>query len=124
MGQGSTETVKEIAKIRGRMEGGIRELEERLPSGAWVKRFIGVAVGGGVGGSIFFFALRRFRRRKKEHAVTPAVVQVLPDDLAEKISEKLEDDRWKQWAAAIGGVWLLFRLAELRQLRKVNRARA
>jgi hypothetical protein len=47
---------------------------------------------------------------------------VLPERWADRLSETLEEDRWKQWAVVVGGAWLLFRMAELRQMRRMNRA--
>ena len=128
MGQNAAETVKEIEEIRGRLTADFEELQGRMPAPAvWAKRLVGVAVGGGIAGSALWFGLRRLRGRKKRkptfrEAPAQAVVQVLPDDLVEKISERLRDERLKQWLVAIGGAWVLFRLAELRQLRRMNKA--
>lgn len=127
MGASAAETVTEIEETRARLDSELRELEHRLPAPAvWAKRLVGVAVGGGIGGAAFWFAAKRFRRKKVEKKAqerpVQAVVNVLPERWAETLSEKLEDDRWKPWAAAIGGAWLLFRLAELRQLRRMNRS--
>jgi hypothetical protein len=92
----------------------------------WTKRLVGVAVGGGVGGALFWFGARRLRNRKKKQEVAQVVpvrtvVQVLPERWSEKLTETLEDGEWKGWAALVGGAWLVFRLAELRQLRRMNR---
>jgi len=126
MGESATETVREIEQTRDRLEDEFRELEQRLPSPAvWTKRLVGVAVGGGIGGSAFWFAARKLRKRRKQKAEqkqVQAVVNVLPERWAESVSAALEDGRWKGWAAAAGGAFLLFRLAELRQLRRMNRA--
>jgi hypothetical protein len=128
MGESAAQTVREIEETRGRLETDIRELEDRLPSPAvWTKRMIGLAVGGGVGGALFWFTVRRARKRRKvakaaEAARVQAVVQVLPEEWAEKVADFFEDDRWKGWAAAGVGAWALFRLAELRQLRRMNRS--
>ena len=127
MGESATETVREIEQTRDRLEDEFRELEQRLPApGRWTKRLIGVAVGGGLSGSAFWFAVRKLRKRKRQKAAqqqqVQAVVNVLPEKWAESVSAALEDGRWKGWAAAAGGAWLLFRLAEIRQLRRMNRA--
>ena len=128
MGESAAQTVREIEETRGRLETDIRELEDRLPSPAvWTKRLIGLAVGGGVGGALFWFTVRRARKRRKvakaaEAARVQAVVQVLPEEWAEKVADFFEDDRWKGWAAAGVGAWALFRLAEPRQLRRMNRS--
>ncbi len=125
MGESAAQTVKEIEQTRDRLDAELRELEARLPSAAvWTKRLVGMVVGGGVGATAFLFAVRRLRRRKKEK--TPdtqvqAVINVLPEGMAERISDAIEEGRVKQWAAAAAGVWMLLRLVELRQLRRMNR---
>lgn len=128
MGQSTAETVKEIEDTRDRIESSFRELEERMPRPAvWTKRLVGLAVGGGVGGALFWFGARRLRNRKKKQEIAQTVpvrtvVQVLPERWSEKLTETLEDGEWKGWATLVGGAWLVFRLAELRQLRRMNRA--
>ena len=128
MGQSSAETVREIEEARGRLESDIRELEQRLPAPAvWAKRVAGLAVGGGLGGTAFWFAVKRLRNRgknKKKKAATQAtqaVVNVIPEEWASRLSSAMEEGEWKGWLVLGGGVWLLLRLAELRQLRKTNR---
>lgn len=117
--------MKEIEETRARLDSEIRELEQRLPAPAvWAKRLMGLAVGGGAGGAVFWFAVKRLRRRREEKVEEEqvrAVVNVLPERWAESLSGVIEDGRWKPWAAMAGGAWLLFRLAELRQLRRLNR---
>jgi hypothetical protein len=129
MGQSSTETVKEIEDIRGRLEDEIRELEGRLPRPArWAKRLVGVAVGGGVAGTALMMAVRRLRKRGKpkrkavRESVPETVVQLIPERWAVRFEESLRDDRLKTLAGAAAAAWLVLRLAELRQLRRVNRA--
>jgi hypothetical protein len=131
MGQSSAETVKEIEQIRGRLEDEIRELETRLPAPAlWVKRLAGIAVGGGLAGFAFWSAVRRFQRRRQAQAEAEAeryeaqspVIQLVPERWAGRFEEALGDDRVKTLVGAGVAVWLLLRLAELRQLRRVNRA--
>jgi hypothetical protein len=126
MGQSTAQTVREIEETRERLDAELRELESRLPKPAvWTKRLVGMVVGGGAGATAFLFAVKRFRKKKKQklpEAQVQAVINVLPEGMAERISDALEDGRVKQWAAAAAGVWMLLRLAELRQLRKLNRA--
>jgi hypothetical protein len=129
MGQSSTETVKEIEHIRGRLEDEIRELEDRLPRPArWAKRLAGVAVGGGVAGTALMMVVRRVRKRGKpkrrpvRESVPETVVHVIPERWAARFEEALQSDRLKTLAGAAAAAWLVLRLAELRQLRRVNRA--
>jgi F0F1-type ATP synthase membrane subunit a len=126
MGESAAQTVREIEETRERLDAELRELESRLPSAAvWTKRAIGMVVGGGIGATAFLFALRRLRKRKKQKAPetqVQAVINVLPEGLARSISDAIEDGRWRQWAGFALGAWMLVRLAELRQLRRMNRA--
>ena len=131
MGQSSAETVREIEQIRGRLEDEIKELEDRLPRPAlWVKRLVGMAVGGGVAGFAFWSAVRRFQKRRQAQAEVEAeriearspVVQLVPERWAGRFEDAFADDRVKTLAGAAVAVWLLLRVAELRQLRRVNRA--
>lgn len=133
MGESSAATVKEIEDIRERLETNFEELERRMPAPAiWGKRLAGVAIGGGVGALVLRQVLKRAARsrspiKKAKRAVqsatpTQAVIPVVPDEVSGKTSKAFEDGRWKQWAAAGAGVWLAFRLVELRQLRKLNRS--
>jgi hypothetical protein len=127
MGTSAAETVKEIEETRDRIEAEIRELEDRLPRPAvWTKRLVGVAVGGGIGGSMFWFGVRRIRKRRtaKQQAAQPvqAIIQVLPDSIGERVSSAIESGEARTWAIGIGAAWLVVRLAELRTLRRMNRA--
>jgi hypothetical protein len=128
MGESAAETVREIEATRARLETDLRELEDRLPAPAvWAKRVVGVAVGGGISGAVFWFGVRRVRKRRKEKAAAEAaraaqaVVNLIPDRWSEALERAAEEGRWKGWVAGAGGVWLLLRLAELRQLRRMNR---
>jgi hypothetical protein len=125
VGASAAQTVKEIEETRARLDSEIRELEQRLPAPAtWAKRLMGLAAGGGAGGAVFWFALKRLRRRRRgkaEEKQVRAVVNVLPERWAESLARVVEDGRWKPWAAMAASTWLLLRLAELRQLRRLNR---
>ena len=126
MGTNAAETVREIEETRDRIEAEVRELEGRLPKPAvWAKRLVGVAVGGGVGGTLFWVGVRRIRKRRKtkeQQAPVNAVIQVLPEGVSERVSAAIENGQVKTWALGIGAAWLVVRLAEIRQLRKMNRA--
>jgi hypothetical protein len=129
MGETAAETVREIEQTRGRLESEIRQLETRLPATARLgKRIVGLAVGSGASGATFWFVMKRIRNRRKEKKIekvqqpVQTVVQVLPDRWAKVLSDRVEDTEWKQWAAIVGAAWMLFRLAELRQLRRMNKA--
>ena len=69
MGKSSAETVREIKLTRERLDSELTELQDRLPTPAqWGKRLLGVAFGGGVAGSMFWFGVRSLRKRKKRKA--------------------------------------------------------
>jgi hypothetical protein len=126
MGQSSAETVKEIEETRSRLESDLRELEGRLPSPAlWAKRAVGIAAGGGLAGSMFWFGVRRVKKRRERKAAAEraqqAVLQLVPDEWAKAVSKALESGEWKGWLTLAGGAWVVLRLAELRQLRRTNK---
>ena len=126
MGQSTAQTVREIEETRERLDAELRELESRLPKPAvWTKRLVGMGVGGGVGATAFMFAIRRLRKKKKQkapEAQVNAVINVLPEELSQRLADAFQNDRVRQWAIAGAAVWVLLRLAELRQLRRLNRA--
>lgn len=69
MGTSTAETLKEIEETRGRLEEDIHALEERLPAPALLgKRVVGIAAGGGAAGSIFWFVVRRARKKRAKRA--------------------------------------------------------
>jgi hypothetical protein len=90
------------------------------------KRVVGVAVGGGVAGTVLMFGFKRWRKKRATAKATPApvqtVIRVLPDKWEKQVSKALEDGTWRTWAAGLGGAWVLFKLAELRQMRRMNQA--
>lgn len=128
MGQSSAETVKEIEQTRDRIEQDLRELEERMPQPAvWAKRAVGILVGGGTAVTVGLLMLKRRSKKRKEEearkaALVQPIIQVLPEGLATKVSERLEDGTWKPWAAGAAGLYVLSRLVEIRQLRRMNKA--
>ena len=135
MGKSATSTLNEIEETRHRLEKDVAELTERLPAPAiWAKRLIGLAVGGGIGGSVFWFVVHRIRNKRRDRklkepiaekalqqAVSP-VVQVIPADWGKGLEKLFESGEWKGPALAIGGVWLVLKLTELRRLRRLTRA--
>ena len=126
MGESSAQTVREIEETRDRLEVDLRELEQRMPQPAvWAKRAVGFLVGGGTAATVGLMLLkRRKKKREKKEQQRPvqAVIQVLPDRLAEQLSQRLPGGAWQPYAAGAAGLYVLFRLAELRQLRRMNRA--
>lgn len=123
MGQDAAETVKEIEEIRGRLSADIEELQDRMPAPAvWGKRAVGILVGGGVAASAAMFLLRRRRAKRRRQVPVQAVVNLLPEDVARRVADKLEDEQVRRWLMIAGGAWLLFKLAELRQLRRMRAA--
>jgi|FLYK01.1.fsa_nt_gi hypothetical protein len=67
MGTGPAETVTEIERTRERLDRNLRRLEAQLPApAAWVRRAVGIAVGGGLGSTVVAFLVRRLRARGEE----------------------------------------------------------
>ena len=93
----------------------------------------GLTAAGG-GGTVWLIARgarKRRQRRAAERAARQTVSRVheiaqrIPDQWSETVTERLEDERWRIWALTFGVLaWVLFRTAELRQLRRLNRAMA
>ena len=73
------------------------------------------------------WTLRRIRKRRKQRAVEKAnapmaaVIKVVPDRWADQVSEMVADGTWKRPAAYAGAAWMVMKLAETRQLRKMNK---
>ena len=123
MGQNAAQTVREIEHVRDRLDGELRELEERLPPARTVKKVAAFALTGTTG-TVTVWAIRRLRNRRKKKAPPPAVaavIKVVPDRWAEQVSELMEDGYWKRPAAYAGAAWVVFKLAEARQLRRMNK---
>jgi hypothetical protein len=115
--------VKEIEHVRDRLDGELRELEERLPPAHVAKR-VAATLLTGTTGTVTFWAIRRARSRRKAKKSPPpvqALVQVVPDRWAKQVAEMVEDGTWKRPAAYATGAWFVFKLAEVRQLRKMNK---
>lgn len=119
MGESSSETVREIEDVRGRLEGEIQALEERLPKPPAAKNLIGAAAGAGLAALTLKAMLKKGRRRKTSKIDE---IKEQASDLPDQIRESLGDADWKPVAAAFGGLWVLFRLMEVRQLKRLNRA--
>jgi hypothetical protein len=121
MGADTSRTVREIEDVRERLTHDLTELQARLPASiAWGRRLLGVALGSGVMGGAVWFVVRRLRGRRSRAVQT--VVQVVPHDLAGRLGEALEDEHVRQWLFAIGAAWVLLRLGELRELRRLHRS--
>jgi hypothetical protein len=135
VGNSTAATLTEIEQTRDRLGRDVAELAERLPAPAiWLKRLAGVAVGGGVGGSLFWFVAHRIRNKSKKGKAKKAakeapaavaqapVVQLLPPEWGERLGELFESGQWKGPAIAIGTVWVLLRWMELRRLKRLTKA--
>ena len=129
MGENAAATVTEIEETRDRLEEQLTELQDRMPAPAVLaKRVAAIAAGGGATAATMVFIIRRRRKKRAAQqalvnaAPVNAVVHVLPDTWSERIREGLESGEWKPWAAGAAGLYVTFRLAEIRQLRKMNRA--
>lgn len=124
MGESAAQTVKEIEQVRDRLDGEIRELEERLPPVHVAKKFAGGLLVGG-SGTVFWWVVRRARKRRdKKKAVgapVEAVIQVVPDGVGKQLAKALEDGRWQKPAAYAAGAWAIVKITEVRQLRRMNK---
>lgn len=123
MGENAAQTVKEIEQVRNRLDGEIRELEGRLPPVHVAKKVAGGLLVG-TSGTVFWWAVRRARKRKQKKAETrtvEAVIQIVPDRFAKQVAEAIEDARWQRPAAYAAGAWALVKIVEVRQLRKMNK---
>jgi flagellar biosynthesis/type III secretory pathway M-ring protein FliF/YscJ len=122
----AAQTVREIERTRDRLESNLHELESRLPAAAQSIRAIGgILAGSGAGGTVFWFAVRQMRKRrarKREEEARRTVVNVVPAEWIRAIERAAEDGKWRGWAAGIVAAWLLVRLAELRELRRMKSA--
>ncbi|MCA1831265.1 MAG: DUF3618 domain-containing protein [Actinomycetota bacterium] len=125
MDQGTAQTVRDIEATRERIGSNLHALEERLPAPAKLaRRATGVALGGGITGTAFWFAVRRIRGRRQRSKMEEArnvVVNIVPDRWMKTIEKQLKDGDFKNLAMGFGAAWVLIRLAELRQLRGMRR---
>jgi hypothetical protein len=92
----------------------------------------GLTAAGG-GGSVWLIARRARKRRQKAADRTARqaanrvqeMAQGLPEQWFDLVRERLDDERWRIWALTVAvATWVLLRMAELRQLRRLNRAMA
>jgi len=93
----------------------------------------GLTAAGG-GGTVWLIARRAKKRRQRKAAErsarqtvsrVQAIAQRLPEQWSQAVSERLDDQRWRIWALTAAVVaWVLLRMAEVRQLRRLNRAMA
>ncbi len=127
MGQSADQTERQIQDTRERLGTELQEFEERLQDKLPTARRAVLPIAGAVvatGAAVLF--IRGVRRRAKARAAAqrfPARIigRVLPARAGKPKSRTSEDERWKLWALAATGVWTAVRLAELRQLRRLNR---
>ena len=131
MGERAAETVEEIESLRHRLDGEVRELENRLPAPArWTKQLVGVAVGGGFGASVLWFGVRKVKARRSAaksmasgSEPAQAILRLIPEDVADDLARRLarivDTGAWRPWAGGIAALWLATRMAELRALRRL-----
>lgn len=117
MGETSTETAKEIEDVKGRLEDGIHALENRIPTPPKAAKKAGMALGAAGVALLLGRALSK-RSRKRVASKIESAQELIP----EKVREAVDDVGWTTWAGVAAGAWLVFRLSELRQLRKINKA--
>jgi hypothetical protein len=117
MGGDADQTVREIEVVRERLDDELDELRARLPATVRRVRRTGLlAVGGvAVAGTLWLLGKRR-RAKKQEILENPA------ERWIEAAKVRLEDDTTRRWVIGAGVAWALLRIAELRYLRRINRA--
>jgi hypothetical protein len=122
MGESAAETVREIEAVRSDLEGKVRVLERRLPKAAvWAKKAAGIAVGGGAGSTVFWFVVRRMRKRKAAASKPKSrrVAQVGSTVIELAVPEISDEAR--PWLYGAAAAWILIRLADIRETRRMNR---
>ncbi|HEX2069788.1 MAG TPA: hypothetical protein VHH54_06250 [Actinomycetota bacterium] len=130
MGQSTDPIVRHIGEARERLGTELQEFEDRLQQRNTRRALLPIA-GAVVATGAALLVVRGVRRRAKAKAAAqrfPArmIGKVLPSRVGKAASKMSEDERWRVWAlaAGVGGIWTAVRLAELRQLRRLNRTLA
>lgn len=122
MGESAAETVREIEQVRTRLDDQVHELEGRLPAPlTLVKRVAGVAAGGGFGGTMFWFAVRRLRNRRAAKADPRRATKDKAQVSVVEFALPRIDESARPVLLAMGAVWLVLRAAQLREARRTNR---
>jgi hypothetical protein len=118
VGENPAETVKQIEATRARLDRRLDELESRLPGRTTFRRVLRLALGGGVGGAIFWMAVRRLKRGRRERAGAvalppppPVEVRVVP----ERWERAVATEQAKAFAVALATAWLGMKLLSLRR---------
>lgn len=125
MGQSAAETVREIEDVRRELDGKVRELEHRLPApAALVKRVAGIAFGGGLSGTLFWFAVRRVRNRRgrAQRKLVRDERKPARDDRVTVIELAVPalPPQARPWLYGAAAVWTVVRLGQIRATRRTN----
>lgn len=122
MGQSADQTVRQIEDTRDRLGTELRELEDRVSDRVSTGRRAVVPIAGAVAATgAAWLVVRGLRKRARASARKNVIRRIVPGRLGKSLSQTLENEPWKLWVTAAGGVWVTVRLAELRQLRRLNR---
>ena len=121
MAESTGETLKEIEEIRERMQAEVGALEDRLPKPPGGVRGIAGAVVAAGAGLLVLKAVAR-RRKNKKTARIQQKLESAREKVPEQVRETLDEADWRAFAIVAGAAGLLFRLVELRQLRRINKA--
>jgi ElaB/YqjD/DUF883 family membrane-anchored ribosome-binding protein len=121
MGEGSTETVQEIEDVRSRLGNQIEELEGRISKSPDVAK---KAAGGLAAAAATFLLFKGVRRRikKRKASKIESSLESAAEYIPEQIREAVQEQDWRFWAGVGIGAIVLFRMSELRQLRRINKA--
>lgn len=63
-------------------------------------------------------------RNRRTAARSTLIGRLVPKRVRKTVSNSFDGNGWKLVAAGVGGVWVAFRVAELNQLRRLNRTLA
>lgn len=121
MGEGSTETVQEIEDVRSRLGNQIDELEGRLSKSPDVAKKAAGGVAGALGALLLFRGIRK-RIKKRKASKIESSIETAAEYIPEGLREAVQEQDWRFWAGVGLAAVLLFRMSELRQLRRINKA--
>ncbi|HVM11375.1 MAG TPA: hypothetical protein VM638_02705 [Actinomycetota bacterium] len=116
--------MKEIEEVRGRLGDQVEELESRLPAIARTpRRALGFLAATGAAGAALWVVAGRIRQARRPVGRIERVARKLPDRIANPAMRGIERaPSWTGWALAGAGFLAATRIAEMRRLKRIERA--